>query len=108
MRWVSQADWLKGNIRGSAGPSAVWLTRQAGADQLFGSYPSRADRSGRSQRDDLRCSSIHGFVDVLSNARSGGDKRSIHLVNVTLSHTQSGLAKEGLDRWQGIAEVFGR
>ena len=64
-----------GNIRASADASAWGTTRQAGADQLFGSYPSRADGLCLSQLDHFaRLPAAHGIIDMSSDSVRGSKK----------------------------------
>jgi hypothetical protein len=76
-------------------------TRQAGADQLFGSYPSRADGSGLPKLDDLALfPSMHGIINVPSDAIGSCQQRRIDLVNVAHRHVPVlGMADESFDSW---------
>jgi hypothetical protein len=57
-------------------------TRQAGAVQLFGSYPSRADGLCLSELDHFQCFlPTHGIVNVSCNAIGSRQQGRIDLVN---------------------------
>jgi len=83
-------------------------TRQAGADQLFGSYPSRADLfSSLTELDHFVCfPSCHGIVDVLRDPICGGEQRRIDLMDIALGHARAGVANQSFDGWKRIAKIL--
>ena len=73
-------------------------TRQAGADQLFGSYPSRADV--------LRLSKVHDtdlifrrswHVDVLRDPVGRGHQGGVYFVDVAFRYARAGMSDQGFD-----------
>lgn len=83
-------------------------TRQAGADQLFGSYPSRADFSGSPELDDLLCFlSCHRYLDMTRDSIRCGNQRGVDFVDVSFRHATTGMAHECLDRREREAQILG-
>jgi hypothetical protein len=84
-------------------------TWQAGADQLFGSYPSRADSwLCFPELNHRACfSSCHGFIDVPRYPIRSRDQRRIDLVDVPFSNACAGVADKRLDGRDGKSNVLG-